>query len=74
MADPKSSSLSATAEGEVATHCAGVHRARAHPVRVAGLVDGNGDVPTFAGRRATADGEGFPGQADGAVITDVRAP
>ncbi len=73
MADPKSSFLSANPEGEGATHCAGVHRARAHPVRVAGVVDGNGEVSTFAGRRATADGD-VVGQADGAVITDVRAP
>ncbi len=73
MADPKSSSRSATTEDEIATHCAGVHRARAHPLRVAGFVDGNGEVSTFAGRRATADGD-VVGQADGAVITDVRAP
>ncbi len=73
MADPKSSSRSATTEDEIATHCAGVHRARAHPLRVAGFVDGNGEVSTFAGRRATAGGE-VPGQAAGAVITDVRAP
>ncbi len=57
MADPKSSFRCANTEGEVATHCAGVHSALAHPVRVAGFVDGNGEVSTFAGRRATADGE-----------------
>ncbi len=68
MADPKSSYRSANTEGEVAMHCAG-----AHPVRVAGFVDGNGEVSTFAGRRATADGD-VVGQADGAVITDVCAP
>ena len=54
-------------------HCAGVHRALAHPVSVAGFVDGIGEVSTFAGRRATADGD-VVGQSDGAVITDVRAP
>ncbi len=73
MAYPKSSFRCANTEGEVATHCAGVHSALAHPVRVAEFVDGNGEVSTFAGRRATADGD-VVGQADGAMITDVRAP
>ena len=54
--------------GEIATLCA-----REHPVTLVGFVDGNSDVSAFAGLRVTGDMEAL-GQADAAVITDLKAP